>query len=260
MKKLFFIAGLLFLFIGNMQAQERMKIAVMDFNPGVGVSEATVNGLSEMLITALFETRKFTIVERTQINRAIQEQGFQKSVISAGQIAQVGKILGVRYVLIGTVNFIVTERTIENVVTEMAKGEYNIDVRIVDVESGEIISSAGVTQRSTQTTREIMPILAENLVAKIVDANGNVVLLFGYLYVFPEDVGYLNPTGAMEIINNINAVKLYGYNDWRLPTRTELKIILDNRTKLDGIGNGDYLSSSSSHDRGGRIRLVRTNK
>ncbi|MDR0765453.1 MAG: OmpH family outer membrane protein [Odoribacteraceae bacterium] len=140
-------------FLSTVSAQFRTKIAVMDFNPGVGVDASMVNGLSDMLISSLFDTGNFTIVERNQLNQVIKEQGFQGSNLSAGQIAQVGKILGVKAVLVGTVN--------------VTGGEYNIDVRIVDVESGEVVATAGVTKTTSKTYRDLMPPLANELAAKI---------------------------------------------------------------------------------------------
>jgi curli biogenesis system outer membrane secretion channel CsgG len=151
MKKHLMVLCLLFGFaINSISAQSRIRIAVLDFRPGVGVSESLVDGISEMLISSLFDTRRFSIIERTQINNAIQEQGFQRANITTGQIAQVGKILGVEYVLIGIINFIVTERTLENVETGMAKGEYNIDVRIVDLFNNHLNSPVIVYNATNQ--------------------------------------------------------------------------------------------------------------
>lgn len=247
MKKVLFVACMILALLNNLQAQEKMKIAVLDFKPGVGVTEAEVNGLSEMLITALFETNKFTIVERTQLDKAITEQGFQKSSISAGEIAKVGKILGVKSVLVGTVNFIATNRTSEQVTTGMITGEYNIDVRIVNVESGEIMSSAGVTKTASKTYRDLMPSLTGELTKKIISSDGGQVFkLFGYLYVFPENLGNYTYKEAMEMCDNINSANLYGFNNWRLPTLKELKIIYQNKDKLDGFPIGTYLSSEPS--------------
>ncbi len=248
------------IFLADVKAQEKMKIAVMDFKPGVGVTEAEVNGLSEMLITALFETSKLTIVERTQLDKAIIEQGFQKSNLSAGEIAKVGKILGVKSVLVGTVNFIATERTTEQVKTGMITGEYNIDVRIVDVESGEIVSSAGVTKTTSKTYRDLMPTLAENLTKKLISSDdGQVIKLLGYLYVFPEDIGMWTYEDALKICANVNASNLYGYNDWKIPAISELQLIYTYKSKFenlqiglnccDGIylSNDKHLSSSGTY-------------
>jgi TolB-like protein len=222
------------LMAGAANAQDKMKIAVMDFNPGVGVDASMVNGLSDMLINSLFETRKFTIVERTQLDKAIQEIGFQKSNLSAGQIAKVGKILGVKFVLVGTVNFIATERTTEQVTTGMISGEFNLDVRIVDVESGEIVSTAGVTKSGAQTYRSLMPELAKDITSKLSSSNGSggVVVLLGYLYVFPEDLGNMTYREAKSALAKINAVNPYGYSDWRLPTSEELSMMMQKRDKL----------------------------
>ncbi len=159
----------LFFSLVSVSTQEKIKIAVMDFKPGVGVSEYTVDGISEMLISSLFDTRKFSIIERTQIDKVFVEKGFQKSNVSTNQIAQVGKILGVKYVLIGIVNFIITERTLDDVLTSMAKGEYNIDVRIVNVENGEVVSTAGTGVKESETIRSVMPKLAKELAGKIED-------------------------------------------------------------------------------------------
>lgn len=239
MKKIFFETFIMLILFANVHAQEKMKIAVMDFKPGVGVTEAEVNGLSEMLITALFETSKFTIVERTQLDKAITEQGFQKLNLSAGEIAKVGKILGVKSVLIGTVNFIATERTTQQVETGMITGEYNIDVRIVDVESGEIVSSAGVTKNSSKTYRDLMPTLAENLTKKIISTDGGqVVKLLGYLYVFPEDIGEWTYEDALKMCANVNAGNLNGYNDWRIPTVSELQLIYTYKSKFENLQTG----------------------
>ena len=149
----------------NIYSQEKPKLAVIDFMPGIGVFESQVNGLSDMLINALFDLGKFSIIERTQIDKVFEEQGFQKSSLSSSQLTKVGEILGVNYILAGTVNFIVTDRTIEQTQTGMVSGEYNLDIRIVDVSNGEIIATAGVTKTNNQTYRSLMPTLAKVVMA-----------------------------------------------------------------------------------------------
>ncbi|MBQ8957750.1 MAG: hypothetical protein IJ057_04530 [Bacteroidales bacterium] len=75
MKKLSLIIMLLLAFAMAATAQnKKMKIAVMDFKAGVGVNANEVEGLSDMLINTLFETKKFDIVERTQLYEVLKEQ------------------------------------------------------------------------------------------------------------------------------------------------------------------------------------------
>lgn len=141
---------IIFMIIASMNAQtEKMKIAVMDFKAGVGVNKSEVDGLSDMLINTLYETRKFAIVERSQIDQVIKEQGFQLSGLTDEQLAEMGKILGVKSVLVGTVNVIAIE--------------YNVDVRVVDVESGEIVTTAGTTKTANTTYREMMEKIGKQL-------------------------------------------------------------------------------------------------
>ena len=172
----------------NIYSQEKPKLAVIDFMPGIGVCESQVNGLSDMLINALFDLGKFSIIERTQIDKVFEEQGFQKSSLSSSQLTKVGEILGVNYILAGTVNFIVTDRTIEQTQTGMVTGEYNLDIRIVDVSNGEIIATAGVTKTNNQTYRSLMPTLAEEIDGKLNKASsGGIINILGFLNVTPNE-------------------------------------------------------------------------
>ena len=68
-------------------------------------------------------------------------------------------------------------------------------------------------------------------------------ILLGYLYVFPEDLGKLTYKEAIEMCRNVNSVNSYGYRDWRLPTLNELKIIYQNRGKVEGLTSDYYISS-----------------
>lgn len=219
-------------------AQTRLKIAVMDFTPGTGVTAANVSGLVDMLVNSLYDTQKFTIVERYQLNQVLREQNFQQNNLSTSQIVKVGKLLGVQAIVIGTVNFIVTDRTIEQVYTGMATGEYNIDVRIVSVETGEVIATAGVTRSGSATYRDLMPKLASQIANKISSTrssysstNSSVPVLYGYLYVYPEELGCFE-TYPSQVINSINSSKSYGISGWRLPTYDELELLNNNAQKI----------------------------
>lgn len=154
MKKISLIIMLLMAFAMMATAQnKKMKIAVMDFKAGVGVNANEVEGLSDMLINTMYESGKFSIVERSQIDQVLKEWKFQASELTNEQLVQVGRILGVESVLVGTVNLIASE--------------YNVDVRAVDVESGEVVTTAGGTKSSGSTYRAMMVEIAYELAAKI---------------------------------------------------------------------------------------------
>ena len=147
MKKLFSFC-LLCLFAVSAMAQ---RAAVMEFKAGVGISQADVDGLSAIFIT-YFRPAGYTMVERTQIDRVIDEQGFQRSSLTEDQMVRIGEILNVSKIVLGDVN--------------IARGQYNVDVRVVNVEGGTIAATEGATFAGT-SYRETMKSLAQKLAAQI---------------------------------------------------------------------------------------------
>lgn len=174
MKKISLIVMLLMAFAMAATAQnKKMKIAVMDFKAGVGVNASEVEGLSDMLINTMYESGKFNIVERSQINQVLKEQKFQASELTYKQVAQVGRILGVESVLVGTVNFLAEHKNLDGSVT----GEYNVDIRAVDVESGEVVTTAGAAKSSGSTYRALMERIGRQLAANLMEEEPEVVVV-----------------------------------------------------------------------------------
>lgn len=218
MKKISLIIMLLMAFAMAATAQnKKMKIAVMDFKAGVGVNANEVEGLSDMLINTLYESGKFSIVERSQINQVLKEQKFQASELTNEQLAQVGRILGVESVLIGTVNFLAEHKNIDGSMT----GEYNVDIRAVSVESGEVVTTAGAAKSSGSTYRAMMEKIGRQLAANLMDETPEVVVLRNGLitksdskdifgnYVYYLDGQKLTNKEFMELINNCPESKDY---------------------------------------------------
>ena len=166
MKKISLIIMLLMAFAMTATAQnKKMKIAVMDFKAGVGVNAAEVEGLSDMLINTMYESGKFNIVERSQIKQVLKEWDFQASELTNEQLVQVGRILGVESVLIGTVNFLAEHKNLDGSMT----GEYNVDIRAVDVESGEVVTTAGAAKSSGSTYRAMMEKIGRQLASNLTE-------------------------------------------------------------------------------------------
>ena len=156
MKKLFITIIIVFVSILSIQAQEKIKIAVMDFAVGDGVHEAMTNGLSDALINSLSETGKFTIVECEQLYQAIEEQKFEQSDLSPEQIAEAGKIINVESVLTGIVNYSTTSN------------KYSFNIIIIDVESGKITYTTVVNQDKSKTINQIFHNLKSELAEQLI--------------------------------------------------------------------------------------------
>ena len=218
MKKLSLIIMLLvaFAMAATAQNNKKMKIAVMDFKAGVGVNANEVEGLSDMLINTLFETKKFDIVERTQLYEVLKEQKLQGE-LTVQQCVQIGRILGVESVLIGTVNFLAEHKNHDGSVT----GEYNVDIRAVGVESGQVVTTAGATKSSGSTYRSMMEKIGRQLAENLINEEPEVVVvpqglltkgdikdIYGN-YIYYLDGQRLTNEEFMELINNCPESKYY---------------------------------------------------
>jgi TolB-like protein len=86
--------------------------------------------LSERLRREVFETGKYRIIERSQMESILKEQGFQLSGCASDECAvQIGQLLGVKYIVSGTIGKL--------------EDTYTIGVRIISVETGEVVQSTG---------------------------------------------------------------------------------------------------------------------
>ena len=223
------------------------RAAVMEFKAGVGVSQADVDGISAIFIT-YFRPSGYTMVERTQIDRVIEEQGFQRSRLTENQMVRIGQILNVSKIVVGDVNVVM--------------GQYNVDVRVLNVQSGTIAATEGATFSGT-SYRGSMQSIAQKLAGKIAIAAGPTVnaqpsapsqprttpyVVYGYLKVFPNDLGTFE-SEPRQIISRINRSQQFGYGSWRLPTNEELALMRANNL----IGSGNYMTLENKK---GIVRLV----
>lgn len=222
MRNVFFVILLLAVFSANAQ-----RAAVLEFKAGVGVSQADVDGISAIFIT-YFRPAGYTMVERTQIDKIIDEQGFQRSSMTESQMVRIGQILNVSKIVIGDVNVVM--------------GQYNVDARVLSVETGTIAATEGATF-SEASYRVSMQSIAQKLAAKIaipaapsvststspVNAKErtDVEMIYGYLKVFPKELGYFDAEPTT-VISHINLAVQCGYNTWRIPTNEELSLLRAN--------------------------------
>ena len=225
MKKLFSFCLLCLLAVSAMA----QRAAIMEFKAGVGISQADVDGISG-IFTTYFRPAGYTMIERTQIDRVIDEQGFQRSSLTEDQMVRIGEILNVSKIVVGDVN--------------IAMGQYNVDVRVVNVEGGTIAATEGATFAGT-SYRETMKSLAQKLAAQIAIGAGPTVraqptpssptprtrtqveTVYGYLHVFPNELGVFQ-SHPNSVIANINNQGMHGYDEWRLPTNEELSLLRAN--------------------------------
>lgn len=150
MKRLL-IMCVLNLFAFGLQAQDQ-KISVIEFKAGAGLSQSDVDGISNIFIT-YFKPEGYKIIERVELDKVIIEQRLQVSSITEDNARVVaGHIENLSKLVFGSVNF--------------AMGEYNVDVRVVDVKTGTVYPTAGISFPQAQY-RNSMKQLAEELNSKM---------------------------------------------------------------------------------------------
>ena len=242
MKKLFSLCLICLMAVSAMA----QRAAVMEFKAGVGISQADVDGLSG-IFTTYFRPAGYTIIERTQIDRIIDEQQLQRSSLTESQMVRIGELLNLSKIVIGDVNIVM--------------GQYNVDVRVINVESGTIAATEGATFDGS-SYREGMKNLAQKLAAQIAIGEESTVspqpaltppaptpiVLYGYLKVFPNDLGTFE-SEPLQVISRLNQSQQFGYGSWRLPTNEELALMRANNL----IGSGNYMTRENKK---GIVRLV----
>jgi curli biogenesis system outer membrane secretion channel CsgG len=128
-------------------AQSKPRIAVFGFENnttsriwGDRLGEAA----ADELITQLVKTGEFTVLERAQIEKILAEaHAGQSGAIDPATAASIGKILGAQLAVLGSITqFSVDQRSggIGRLSASYAEAESMLDVRVVNVNTGEILA------------------------------------------------------------------------------------------------------------------------
>ncbi|MDI6704375.1 MAG: FlgO family outer membrane protein [bacterium] len=140
--------------ISNSMIQEKKtKIAVIEFTDLQGNVTNFGRYLAEELITKLFQTGKFRVIERQLLNKVVEEQKLTLTqLIDPESAKQLGRILGVDAIVSGTITDLVDK--------------LKVNARIIGTETGDVfaVASAAITKDETvvrlMETTEARPTVA----------------------------------------------------------------------------------------------------
>ena len=161
-------------FAGSAAAQNtRPTVAVLSFEYGTiqrwwSGNQDIGEGISDMIVDELVNDGSFRVIERKRLDAVLAEQNFSNSERadpSAKTLVQIGKALGVKYLIVGSVTKFGTEQSnksfsgggygsafgLGSVGTAKGKANVAITARIIDTTTGEIMASAkgdGTSKRS----------------------------------------------------------------------------------------------------------------
>ena len=115
-------------------------VAIIDFE-GIGITESEARALTQRLTSEIVEIGKFTVVERSEMKRLLDEQKFQYSgCVDVSCAVEIGKLLGAKSMVVGTISKL--------------GNSYSVDSRLIDVKTGENYVSANYT-----TTKDLGDVL-----------------------------------------------------------------------------------------------------
>jgi curli biogenesis system outer membrane secretion channel CsgG len=140
---------------------KRPSVAVMDFDFGTVAyhwwGDADIGkGMADQVVDELVNDGTFRVIERKKIDTVLAEQDFSRSDRadpSAAKLSKVGKVLGVKYIISGSITkFGGEEKTyggagigggkIGGLGLKKAKTEVQLTARLIDTTTGEILVSA----------------------------------------------------------------------------------------------------------------------
>lgn len=163
-RRIFIYTLMLGLLAGSAMGQLKKRIAVFSFEnrSKSGWSWYTGgspgDGMADMLTTELVKSGKYTVIERDQIAKIMQEQNMGMSGrVTEQSAAKVGKLLGVELAVMGAVTEFGASKggtggRIKGIRLGVSKQKASvaIDVRIVNTNTGEILAAENVRKEKSK--------------------------------------------------------------------------------------------------------------
>jgi TolB-like protein len=131
---------------------KKTKIAVLDFQMQGEQTNSKDMGkiVAEWLITGLVETGRFDVIERRLLEKLLEEQKLGVTgAIDPNSAAQLGKILGVKIIVSGTVTSL--------------EGYTEINARLINVDSASIIAAEKVRASSAEKLRDLVSRITDKI-------------------------------------------------------------------------------------------------
>lgn len=248
MKRIVFLFVLLY--GATLMAQNKAVAVTEVVDKEDKVSYATEIMVRTRLTAAISMKQGYTAYDRVDLQSIMSEQNFQRTgLVDDATIKRLGEMTGASLIMIPEVAM-------------SDDGKIYVAIKMLDVTTAQTLMSTGELMGSSSAEVEEG---CRALTAKVLGIRSSVsnrntsidkpVTLFGYLHVYPMDIGEFQTLPA-QLLSAINRNAEYGYDSWRLPTKEELAIMRANSHAIPDFKNANYLSSDSSQ--GGYARLVTT--
>jgi len=179
----------LLLFISPSFAGEKLKIAVSDLD-AFGVQESLAQSASDILRTELFRTGYFHVMERKHMEKILKEQSFQLSGATEETIIELGRVMAVQLIAIGSMN-------------RLGK-QLVLNIRLVDVEEARLKAAETIQASGEEGLPDAIKAMAKKI-SEVVPLRGKVISIVG------DEV--LVSLGSMDRITNGLVLKVQRFGE-----------------------------------------------
>ncbi len=133
----------------SLNKEQSSKIAVIEFSNLQGRTTHLGRYVAEELITRLFRSGEFEVIERQLLNRVLQEQELSLTgILDEASVVKLGKLLGVQAIATGTI-------------TDLGK-TVKINARLISTLTGKVFAVAAVMLPKDETIRRLMATVAND--------------------------------------------------------------------------------------------------
>jgi len=140
----------------------KKRIAVVNFEDRAHYGHDIGQGIADMLVTKLVETHQFLVIERSELDAVLTEQGLgQSGLVTEQSAAKVGQLLGVEMIVTGSVSeFGEKESKVGgglgsfggfNIGVATKTARCAVDIRLVNTNTGEIIAAKSADGEDSST-------------------------------------------------------------------------------------------------------------
>lgn len=247
MKRLFLFLIAAFVFFPSTAQDERLRIAVFDpTSSGTSIDEGTKIAIRELISSTIVNTGRHSIVERSLLEKVMQEQSFSNSgAVDDSQMTEIGKLAGANKIIVSVVT--------------LTGGRNMLSVKMIDV------MTANVERQKVKivTSGELLDIVEPMTLELIGEAGGQAYDsgVCETVAVSPSDAGTADSPVSQEVlIPAEDEVILYlpaGYEPKKEKDRDLLvPVILDRKLIGSGTLSGGFLLRIKKPEPGKKMHVL----
>ncbi|MBI4422833.1 MAG: hypothetical protein HY554_03865 [Elusimicrobia bacterium] len=146
---------------GEAGAGLRLRVGVVEFENKAPYARGTLGAAAaDVLVTELAASKRFVLIERQRLAKVLEEQKLGLSdLVEADTAARMGRLLGLNAIVTGSITSFGVSQTGTDYLVAQRKNQRAsavVDVRVVDAETGRVLSAESGQGQATLSTSEFL--------------------------------------------------------------------------------------------------------